>query len=90
MVCHSTLWIDQSGYERGKKNLLKRFDRKELIKGCCSEVRAMLKEQTSCVEVPRGGIMASPGPERTWGGNNAAGALESCTAGWAAGLKLWS
>ena len=35
----------------------------ELIKGPCSEVKAMLEEPTSCVEAPRGSIEATPGPE---------------------------
>lgn len=43
---------------------------RELTKGLCSEVKA------SCVETPRGGTVAPPGPEGAGGSNNDAGALE--------------
>lgn len=48
----------------------------ELLKGLCSEVKAMLEEPTSHVEASRHDIVAIPGPEGTAGGNDDVGAPE--------------
>lgn len=79
--------VGQSGHGWGK-DLLRRFNRKEL-RGHCSEVRAVPKEPTGCVEVPGGGIRTTPGPGGTWGGSDAAGVhSRAVVLVGAAGLKL--